>query len=130
MQIPDDLRYAPSHEWCRAEGDLATIGITDFAQDQLGDVVYLELPSLGAVLTAHGEPFGTIESVKAASDLYSPVSGEVVAVNTALERSQEAVNTDPYGSGWLLRLKLADPAEIDGLLDAAAYAAVCEAESN
>lgn len=129
MLTPDDLRYQPSHEWCRLEGDLATIGITDFAQDQLGDVVYIELPAVGDTVT-FDEAFGAIESVKAASDLVCPVSGEVVAVNAALDDSQEVVNTDPFGAGWMIQVKLSDPSEVDRLLDAAAYLAVCESEAH
>jgi glycine cleavage system H protein len=130
MLIPDDLRYSSSHEWCRVDGDVATIGITDFAQDQLGDVVFIELPAVGTAVSSPDVPCGAIESVKAAGDLFSPVTGEVVEVNAALDHSQEAVNRDPYGAGWLLKVRLANPAEIEGLLDAAAYGALCEAEAH
>ncbi len=127
MNIPADLRYQKSHEWCRVDGDVATIGITDYAQDQLGDLVYLELPEVGAAVTA-GEPFGTVESVKAAEDLNAPVSGTVVAVHREVTDEVDLINRDPYGEGWLLQVRLADPAELAALLDAAAYQAVCEAE--
>ena len=126
MKVPTELRYLPSHEWCRVNGDTATIGISDFAQDQLGEIVYLELPALGDTLTQQ-TTFGTIESVKAAEDLNSPVSGEVIAVNTAVEAALEPINTDPYGAGWLVQVKLADTTELDSLLDAAAYQAHCDA---
>lgn len=126
MVVPTDLRFLPSHEWCRIEGDTATFGVTDFAQDQLGDVVYIELPAVGSAVTA-GEPFGTIESVKAASDLIAPVSGAVTAVNSDLDAAPETVNGDPYGAGWLITLAVSDPSEADALLDPAAYGAHCEA---
>jgi glycine cleavage system H protein len=117
---PADLRYARTHEWVRTEGDEVVVGITDYAQHALGDVVYLELPEEGATFEA-GDLFGTIESVKASSDLYVPVSGEVVAVNSALEDDQEPINNDPYGAGWMLRLK---PGGGESeLLDAQSYAA-------
>lgn len=120
---PPDLQYARTHEWVRVEGDEVVIGITDYAQDALGDVVYIELPQAGDTF-APGEVFGVIESVKASSDLYAPVGGEVVAVNTALEDDQSPVNSDPYGSGWMLRLKASGAT--GELLDAAAYAHVVE----
>ncbi len=104
-EIPQDLLYTRTHEWARIEGDTATVGITDHAQEELGDVVFVELPQVGSSVEA-GEPFGTIESVKAVSDLYSPVSGEVVDVNNTLEESPEKVNEDPYGEGWLIRVRL------------------------
>ena len=104
-EIPQDLLYTRNHEWARIEGDTATVGITDHAQEELGDVVFVELPQVGSSVEA-GEPFGTIESVKAVSDLYSPVSGEVVDVNNTLEESPEKVNEDPYGEGWLIRVRL------------------------
>ncbi|MCA3748999.1 MAG: glycine cleavage system protein GcvH [Rubrobacter sp.] len=103
--MPQDLLYTRTHEWARIEGDTATVGITDHAQEELGDVVFVELPQVGSSVEA-GEPFGTIESVKAVSDLYSPVSGEVVDVNNTLEESPEKVNEDPYGEGWLIRVRL------------------------
>jgi glycine cleavage system H protein len=122
--IPAELRYSKSDEWIRVEGDELVIGVSDFAQDQLGDIVYLELPQVGRVI-APGESFGVIESVKASSDLYAPVGGTVVAVNADLEASQEAINTDPYAGGWLIRVRPSGEEE-DGLMDAAAYAAFCE----
>lgn len=119
--IPADLRYAKSHEWVRTESDgSVTIGITDYAQNSLGDITYVQLPKVGATLKA-GETFGVVESVKAASDLYAPVSGTVTAVNSALESAPETVNRAPYGDGWMLKLKPADAAGASGLLDATAY---------
>jgi glycine cleavage system H protein len=129
MFVPDDLRYLPSHEWCRLEGDEATFGITAYAQDQLGDVVYIDLPAVGTVLAA-GQAFGAIESVKAASDLCAPLSGTVVAVNDGLDSSQEAVNEDPYGAGWMVRVQVAAPAEWEALLAAPAYADLCASDSH
>jgi glycine cleavage system H protein len=119
-EYPDDLRYSESDEWVRREGGDAVCGITAFAAEQLGDIVYLQLPSAGAAVT-RGESFGEIESVKAVSDLYSPISGEVVAVNEDLDRDPSAINRDPYGEGWIVRVRLSDPGEYDSLLDAAAY---------
>lgn len=119
--VPGDLRYAKSHEWLKLEaGGSATIGITDYAQNSLGDITYVQLPKVGATLKA-GEVFGVVESVKAASDLYAPVSGTVTAINAALENGPDAVNSSPYDSGWMLKLTLANPAEATALLDAAAY---------
>jgi glycine cleavage system H protein len=119
--IPADLRYAKSHEWLRAESDgTVTIGITDYAQNSLGDITYVQVPKVGATFKA-GETFGVVESVKAASDLYMPVAGTVVAVNPALEAAPETVNRDAYGDGWMLKLKPADAAASASLLDAAAY---------
>ncbi len=120
--IPTDLRYSKDHEWVRIEADEAVVGITDFAQEQLGDVVYVELPPVGQQVTQF-KPFGVVESVKAASDLYAPVSGEVVAVNSELAKAPEKVNEDPYSSGWIIRVRLKDPAELNNLLDAGAYQA-------
>lgn len=121
MNVPDSLLYCDSHEWIDpATPDAAPVGISDHAQEELTDVVYLELPAVGRVV-AKGEPFAVIESVKAANDIYAPVSGEVVAVNEALAESPESVNTDPYGAGWLFRLRPADPAAIGALLAAADY---------
>jgi glycine cleavage system H protein len=125
--VPDTLRYTKDHEWIRVEGDRGTIGITDYAQNQLGDVVFLELPAVGRAVSA-GETFGTVESVKAVSELFAPVSGEVVETNGALVSSPEIVNSDPYGKGWMLVVKLGDAAQIGGLLDAAAYQALVESE--
>jgi glycine cleavage system H protein len=122
MAYPDDLRYSKEHEWVRVEDDTATIGITSFAADELGDVVFIELPEVGATLTQFGT-FGVIESVKAVSDLYSPVSGEVTEVNGALQDSPELLNSDAFGGGWIAKVRLSDPGEVDGLLDAEAYAA-------
>jgi glycine cleavage system H protein len=118
---PADLKYTRDHEWIRVTGDLADVGITDYAQAQLGDVVYVDLPAVGRTLT-QGEVFGTIESVKAVSELFSPVSGEVVAVNEAASTSPETVNSDPHGT-WLVRVKVSEPADLEGLLDAPAYTA-------
>jgi glycine cleavage system H protein len=118
---PADLKYTRDHEWIRVTGDLADVGITDYAQAQLGDVVYVDLPAVGRTLT-QGEVFGTIESVKAVSELFSPVSGEVVAVNEAASTSPETVNSDPHAT-WLVRVKMTDPADLDALLDATAYTA-------
>jgi glycine cleavage system H protein len=120
--IPADLVYAKSHEWLRAAADgTATIGITDYAQSSLGDITFVQLPKVGATLKA-GETFGVVESVKAASDLYLPVAGTVLAVNTALDGAPETVNSAPYEGGWMLKLKLVDPADIAALHDPAAYA--------
>ncbi|HET7290935.1 MAG TPA: glycine cleavage system protein GcvH [Vicinamibacteria bacterium] len=124
---PENLRYTKEHEWIRVEGDRGTVGITDYAQQQLGDVVFLELPEPGRALTA-GENFGTVESVKAVSELFCPVSGDVVEANAALVKAPEAINSDPYGQGWMIVLKLADPAQAATLMDAKAYAALVEAE--
>ena len=118
--VPGDLRYTKDHEWVRVEGDEAVVGITQYAADQLGDIVFVELPDLGRSLTQHST-FGVVESVKAVSDLFAPVGGEVAAANGDLALTPEVVNTDPYGSGWMIRVTLADPAQVDGLLDAAAY---------
>lgn len=127
LNIPAELRYSKSDEWVRVEGDELVIGITDFAQDALGDIVYLELPQAGATI-APGAPFGVIESVKASSDLVAPVGGEVLAVNGELEGNQEPINKDPYGAGWLLRVR-PDGSE-EELMDAAAYAAYCEGRAH
>ena len=116
---PDELRYANSDEWVRP-GDPATVGITYYAQDQLGDLVFIELPQVGRVLKA-GDSFGTVESVKSANEIYSPVSGEIVEVNTTLTEKPEIVNSDPYGEGWFMKLRMSDPSELDALMDAGAY---------
>lgn len=118
--IPDDLHYSKDHEWVRVEGDVAVVGITDYAQDSLGDVVYVELPKPGDDF-ASNEPFGSVESVKAVSETFSPVSGEVVAINEALTDDPDQVNKDPYGEGWMIRIKLSNPGEVDSLLTAAEY---------
>jgi glycine cleavage system H protein len=123
---PADLKYTQEHEWIRVEGDRGRVGITHFAQEQLGDVVFVELPKVGRRLTVAGgkpETFGVVESVKAVSDLFTPVSGEVLEVNTALEKQPELVNQDPYGQGWMLVLTIANPKDLDALMDAPAYAA-------
>lgn len=125
---PPDRRYTKEHEWVLVEGDRGRVGITDYAQKQLGDVVYLELPETGRRLKAH-EVFGTVESVKAVSELFSPVSGDVVEVNAALAASPEKINQDPYGAAWMMVLRLADPAELGALMDASAYAAYVKSES-
>ncbi len=120
--VPSELRYAKSHEWLKLDSDgTATVGITDYAQNSLGDITYVQLPKVGATLNA-GETFGVVESVKAASDVYAPVTGTVIAVNAELDGAPETINRDPYGAGWFLKLKLANPVELDGLLDAAGYA--------
>lgn len=119
--IPADLRYAKSHEWLRLEHDgSVVIGITDYAQNSLGDITYVQMPKVGAALKA-GETFGVVESVKAASDLYAPVAGTVIGTNSKLEATPETVNQSPYGDGWMLKLKPADPASVSALLDAGAY---------
>lgn len=119
--IPADLRYAKSHEWLKVETDgTVTIGITDYAQNSLGDITYVQLPKAGATVKA-GETFGVVESVKAASDLYAPIAGTVLAVNPVLDTAPETVNQSPYGEGWMFKLKPADPAAVATLLDAAAY---------
>ena len=125
---PDDLRYTRDHEWVRLAGDRGTVGVTHYAQKQLGDVVYLELPEVGRALKAH-ETFGTVESVKAVSELFSPLAGEVVETNSALVQTPEAINSDPYGKGWMVAIRLADPAAVKALMDAAAYKAFVESES-
>ncbi len=130
VYVPADLKYTKSHEWVRAEADgTVTIGITQHAQDQLGDMVYVEVPESGRTVKV-GEACAVVESVKAASDVYSPLSGEVVAGNGALADSPETVNKDPYGDGWILKLRPSDPAEMDGLLDANAYGEFVASESH
>ena len=126
--IPEDNRYAKSHEYVHVEGETGTIGITDYAQKELGDVVFVELPQVGAQLEA-GDELGSIESVKAVSELFSPVSGEVVEVNEALADKPELVNTDPYGDGWMIRIKVADASELDELMPADEYEEYIQAES-
>lgn len=122
MSYPDDLRYSKEHEWVRVDGSRATVGITSFATDELGDIVFVELPEVGASLTQFGA-FGVVESVKAVSDLYAPVSGEVVEVNEALRDTPELLNSDPFGDGWIARVEMADDGELDALMDAEAYSA-------
>lgn len=123
-KILEDLRYAESHEWVKLEGDIATVGITDYAQHALGNIVYVDMPEVGDEVE-QGEDFGAVESVKAASDLISPVSGEVVEINEALEDEPELVNQDAFGN-WIMKVRVSDPSEIEKLLDAAAYAKICE----
>ncbi|MCK4656667.1 MAG: glycine cleavage system protein GcvH [candidate division Zixibacteria bacterium] len=120
MEVPDDLKYSKEHEWIRVDGDIGVIGISDYAQGELGDVVYVELPEIGKELKS-GDPFGTIEAVKAVSELFCPVSGEVTEVNEKLEGDPALINQTPYGDGWMIKLKLANPDELSGLMDAAGY---------
>jgi glycine cleavage system H protein len=122
MSYPDDLRYSKEHEWVRAEGSHGTIGITSFASDELGDIVFVELPEVGSSV-AQFATFGVVESVKAVSDLYSPVSGSVTEVNEGLRDAPELLNSDPFGEGWIARIELSDPTELDALMDADTYAA-------
>ena len=122
MNVPSDLKYTKTHEWVRLEGDVATIGITDFAQSELGDIVFVDLPNPGRAL-AQGDSFGSVESVKTVSDAYSPVAGEVVEVNPALGAQSELINSDPYGQGWILKIRVHDTAEVDAMLEPAAYEA-------
>lgn len=121
-QIPTNLKYSKDHEWIRTEGSVAYIGITDFAQSQLGDIVFVDVPTEGESLAAN-DVFGTIEAVKTVSDAFMPVSGEVAEFNAALENAPETVNSDPYGEGWIIKVNISNPAELDELLDAAGYAA-------
>ncbi len=123
-KILDDLRYAESHEWVKVDGDIATVGISDYAQHALGNIVYVDMPEVGDEVS-QGEDFGAVESVKAASDLLSPVSGEVVEINEALEDEPELLNQDAYAN-WIMKVKMSDPSEIDNLLDGGAYAKLCE----
>ncbi|MCW5942326.1 MAG: glycine cleavage system protein GcvH [Fimbriimonadaceae bacterium] len=123
---PPDLKYTKSHEWVRLEGDVATIGITDHAQSELGDIVFIDMPEVGRALQAE-ESFGTVESVKTVSDLYAPIAGEVIAVNEALGARSELVNTAPFGEGWLVKVRVSNPADVDALLDADAYTVIAEA---
>lgn len=122
MKVPEGLRYTKNDEWIKLDGDSATVGITDYAQDQLSDIVYFEVSHAEGDSFKQGDAFGTVESVKAASDVYAPAAGELEAVNAALADAPESINSDPYGA-WMIKLKLADPAELDGLMDAAAYQA-------
>lgn len=123
MNIPDDLKYTSDHDWVRLEGDSVTVGITDFAQGELGDIIFVEFPKVGDTF-AQGDVFGTVEAVKTVADLFIPLSGEITAINTDLEDAPENVNSDAYGAGWLVKIKLSDPTEHAGLLDAAAYKAL------
>lgn len=120
MSYPDNLRYTSDHEWISLEGDIATIGITDFAQRELGDIVYVEVETIGKILEA-GATFGTVEAVKTVSDLFLPVSGTILELNSALSNEPELVNNDPYGKGWMVKMKVDNPADVSALLDAAAY---------
>ncbi|MCH5596919.1 glycine cleavage system protein GcvH [Niabella ginsengisoli] len=123
MSYPDTLRYTKDHEWIKLEGNIATIGITDFAQRELGDIVFVEVETIGKALKAN-EVFGTVEAVKTVSDLYLPVDGTINELNPALSNAPELVNTDPYGEGWMIKMTVDNPADVDALLDAAGYEAV------
>jgi len=122
MNFPDNIRYTSEHEWIRVEGDEAYVGITDYAQSELGEIVFIDVPTLGETV-AQGEVFGSVEAVKTVSDLNMPASGEVLEVNEELEAHPELVNEDPYGKGWMVRIRISDPSELDNLMDAAAYEA-------
>ncbi|MEY4371589.1 MAG: glycine cleavage system protein GcvH [Actinomycetota bacterium] len=123
MKVPADLRYSPDHEWIRVEGNRVTVGITDYAQDALGDVVFVQLPAVGSTVSSGGT-FSEVESTKSVSDVYAPVSGVVVGVNSSLESTPEQLNADPYGAGWVCIIEMSDPAELASLLDAAGYEAL------
>jgi len=123
MQFPESLKYTKDHEWIKIEGDTATVGITEFAQRELGDIVFVDIDSVGKALQTN-DIFGTVEAVKTVSDLFLPVAGTVTEVNSALDGSPESVNQDPYGAGWMIKMTIADAAELDGLMDAAAYKAL------
>ena len=125
MNIPAELRYSSDHEWVRIEGTTVTIGITEYAQDALGDVVFVEMPETGRAVTV-GESFSEVESTKSVSDIYAPVAGAVAEINDALESQPELLNSDPYGVGWICRIEISDPAQLDGLMDAEAYRALTE----
>lgn len=125
MNIPPELRYSSDHEWVRLEGTVVTIGITEFAQDALGDVVFVDLPDRGLAVTL-GDSFSEVESTKSVSDIYAPVTGSIIEVNDALESQPELLNSDPYGDGWICRIEVADPSQLDGLLDADGYRALTE----
>lgn len=125
MNIPAELRYSSDHEWVRIEGTTATIGITEYAQDALGDVVFVEMPDAGLAVSA-GESFSEVESTKSVSDIYAPVTGAISEVNAELESQPELLNSDPYGAGWICRIEISDPSELDGLMDAEAYRALTE----
>ncbi len=125
MNIPTDLRYTHDHEWLKVKGDEGSVGITDYAQGELGDIVFLDLPDVGATVTA-GKTFGSIEAVKAASDMFAPVSGVITAVNGELEHHPELINQSPYADGWIVKIKLSDAGEVKSLLDAAAYGKLVE----
>lgn len=125
MNIPAELRYSSDHEWVRVEGATATIGITEYAQDALGDVVFVEMPDAGLAVAA-GESFSEVESTKSVSDIYAPITGSITEVNAELESQPELLNSDPYGAGWICRIEISDPSELDGLMDAEAYRALTE----
>jgi glycine cleavage system H protein len=125
MNIPAELRYSSDHEWVRIEGTTATIGITEYAQDALGDVVFVEMPETGLAVAA-GDSFSEVESTKSVSDIYAPVTGSIAEVNPALESQPELLNSDPYGAGWICRIEISDPSELDGLMDAEAYRSLTE----
>ena len=125
MNVPEHLRYSSDHEWLSVDGDVARIGITDYAQDALGDVVFVQAPDVGAEVAA-GESFGEIESTKSVSDVYAPVAGTILEVNDGLADSPQALNDDPYGEGWICTIRMSDPAQAEALLDAAAYRALIE----
>jgi glycine cleavage system H protein len=127
MDIPDDLKYSEDHQWVQVEDDMVLIGISDFAQEQLGEIIFLELPEVGDQLQS-GKPYGVVESAKTVSDLYAPVSGEVVEINEELPDSPENINSSPYEDGWLIKVKLVDPTELEDLLDAASYEEMIEDE--
>lgn len=128
IEIKDNLKYTKEHEWVKIEGDVATVGITDYAQKQLGDVVFVELPQVGTKVEQM-KPFGVIEAVKAVSDLFSPLSGEVIEVNTQLESQSNLINSDPYGQGWIIKIKVKDPKEVDTLLSASDYRKLVESKT-
>ena len=123
MNLPSNLKYTKDHEWVKVDGDVAVVGITDYAQDQLGDIVFVDIQTQGETLDKE-EVFGAIEAVKTVADAFMPVSGEIIEVNAALEGAPQTVNTDPYGEGWMIKIKLSNPAELDELMDAEAYAAI------
>ncbi|MEF9931607.1 MAG: glycine cleavage system protein GcvH [Bacteroidales bacterium] len=125
MNTPSNLKYSKDHEWVKIDGNIATIGITDFAQSQLGDVVFVDIQTDGETLSAD-EVFGAIEAVKTVADAIMPISGTIISVNTDLEGAPETVNTDPYGAGWMIKVEMSNPAEANALLDAAAYNAICK----
>jgi glycine cleavage system H protein len=127
MNVPEDLKYTKDHEWVRIDGDIATIGITDFAQGELGDIVYVEIETLNQALEAE-TVFGSVEAVKTVSDLFMPISGEIIEINEAIEDSPETVNEDPYGDGWMVRIQYSDMLQLEGLIDAKAYKAIIAGE--
>ncbi len=128
VEIKDDLKYTKEHEWVRVEGDVATVGITDYAQKELGDVVFVELPQVGTEVEQM-KPFGVIEAVKAVSDLFSPLTGEVTEVNSQLESQSNLINSDPYGEGWIIKIKVKDPKELEALLSSADYRKLVESKT-